>query len=452
MRNGKIVLIDDNEGILKSLRIILSREFTDILTSTTPNILPSLLRSNEVDVVVLDMNFTSGRNTGNEGLYWLSEIRSLCPGLPVVLITAYGEVELAVKALKQGATDFIVKPWDNQKLLATLTAAWELSQSRKEVKQLRHREQALSQELNRTFQPLIGESAAIKEVLRLTEKVAATDANVLITGENGTGKDLVAQAIHAASPRAGKGMLRVDLGSIAATLFESEMFGHVKGAFTDAKADRPGKFELADGGTLFLDEIGNLTLPLQAKLLSVLQNREVCRLGASTPVAVDIRLIAATNRDLLQAVKEGTFREDLLYRINTIHIPVPPLRKRGDDVLLLAEYFLKKFAPAYGKPLPHLSPRAREKLLSYSWPGNVRELQHCIERAVILSDSPTLTASDLPTGNERFSSSRPTTLEEMEKQFIAEALEAQKGNLTLCAQQLNISRQTLYNKMKKYNL
>lgn len=443
MRNGRIAVIDDNEGILKTLRIILSREFKEVSVSTTPSVLLSWLRENTLDVVLLDMNFTSGKNTGNEGLYWLSRIREADPDLPVILITAYGGVELAVDALKRGATDFILKPWTNDKLLSTVVSAWELRCGRRKNEPL---------PVEAPDVCMVGEHPLMENMRSLIRKVAATDVNVLVTGENGTGKDLVAQSIHTQSLRKDAPFVRIDLGAVAPTLFESEMFGHAKGAFTDAKEDRAGKFDTAQGGTLFLDEIGNLSLPLQAKLLAVLQNRVMYRVGSTVPAPVDIRLISATNQELNQAVAEGKFREDLLYRVNTIHIGVPPLRSRGNDLFLLLDFFLKKYADRYGKPLPRITPQAREKLAAYLWPGNVRELQHCVERAVILSDSPVLSVSDFYIGMEVFSFSRPKTLDEMEKKFISEVLVAHKGNLTMCAQQLNISRQTLYNKMKKYNL
>lgn len=452
MRNGKIGIIDDNEGILKTLRIILSREFKEVVTSTTPAVLSLWLKNNDVDVIVLDMNFVAGTNTGNEGLFWMHKIRETNPALPVVLITAYGDVELAVKALKQGASDFIVKPWNNEKLIATLVTAWEVGQERKKKgNELLGPDLYAAGQINPAFS-IIGQHPLMLQMLELIDKVAATTANVLITGENGTGKELVAQLIHARSARAANTLTRVDLGAVAETLFESEMFGYVKGAFTDAREHRAGKFESAHGSTLFLDEIGNLSLPLQAKLLAALENREIYRIGSNHPVSLDIRLLCATNQHLNQAVAGGTFREDLLYRINTIHIGVPPLRSRGDDLFLLLDYFLQKYARMYGKPKPDVTSQAKEKLASYLWPGNVRELQHCVERAVILCDSPVLQASHFYLGTEAFQATRPTTLDEMEKQFIAETLIANKGNLTTCAQQLSISRQTLYNKMRKYNL
>lgn len=450
MRNGKIGIIDDNEGILKTLRIILSREFKEVVTGTTPDILSLWLKNDDVDVIVLDMNFVAGTNTGNEGLFWMNKIREANPALPVVLITAYGDVELAVKALKQGASDFIVKPWSNDKLIATIITAWEVRQKRKKKEyEFPGQNRYASED---TCFCGIGQHPLMLQMQELINKVAATSANVLITGENGTGKELVAQLIHAGSARAGCALTRVDLGAVTETLFESEMFGYVKGAFTDAREHRAGKFEAAHGSTLFLDEIGNLSFPLQAKLLAVLQNREVYRIGSNQPVPIDIRLLCATNQNLNQAVAEGIFREDLLYRINTIHIGVPPLRNRGDDLFLLLDYFLQKYADMYGKPKPDITSQAKEKLASYLWPGNVRELQHCVERAVILCDLPVLSASHFYLGTEAFAASRPTTLDEMEKQFITETLIASKGNLTTCAQQLSISRQTLYNKMRKYNL
>ena len=347
----------------------------------------SELRDKNPDVVLLDMNFSAGINSGNEGLFWLSEIKKADEELPVVLFTAYADIDLAVKALKGGATDFVVKPWDNAKLLATLQSAYSLRQSRKEVKKLREKQSVLNRDIQKEEDICWGKSPAMQRLLTMIKKVAVTDANVLITGENGTGKELIAKMIHRYSPRAAETLISVDMGAVTETLFESELFGHVKGAFTDAKADRSGKFEAADGGSLFLDEIGNLSYPLQAKLLSALQTRHITRVGSNKSISVDIRLISATNKNLFKSVKEGEFREDLLYRINTIHLEVPPLRERREDIPQLADFFLRRLARKYGKSDLKLGEKALCKLESYAWPGNVRELEHAIEKAVILSES-----------------------------------------------------------------
>jgi DNA-binding NtrC family response regulator len=367
------------------------------------------------------------------------------------MITAYGDIDIAVKALKAGASDFILKPWDNDKLTATLRLAIQLNLSKKEVKQLKEREYGLKKEINRDHKFIIGSSPQLLSVLNLVRKVAKTDANVLITGENGTGKELIAQEIHRLSSRAGEVLVSVDMGALSETLFESELFGHVKGAFTDARENRQGKFEIADKGTLFLDEIGNLSFHLQAKLLTSIENRQVTRIGSNDIITTDIRLICATNRNLENLVQDGLFREDLLYRINTIQIELPPLRLRGNDIIILAEFFLNKYSNKYNKPNQKINQHACEKLLSYAWPGNIRELQHTIEKAVILSESAILRPEDLPlkytnnvSGNSSF-----TTLEEMEKHMIQEAVKKHNGNLTAAADQLGVTRQTLYNRLKK---
>ncbi|MCL4149607.1 UNVERIFIED_CONTAM: hypothetical protein GTU68_063268 [Idotea baltica] len=366
-------------------------------------------------------------------------------------MTAYGAIDLAVKALKEGAADFILKPWNNDKLLATVKSAYLLRKSQKEVHQLKEKESNLKQLINRDKNYIIGNSKALSSVLNLTRKVAATDINVLITGENGTGKELIARELHRVSPRKNEVFINVDMGSISETLFESELFGHAKGSFTDAKEDRIGKFEAANGGTLFLDEIGNLSLQTQAKLLSAIQNRVIVRVGSNKPIPVDIRLICATNCNLDQMVKEGVFREDLLYRINTIHVEVPPLRDRDDDVLLLAEFYLNKFASKYGKQGLRLNAAVHDKFKNYNWPGNVRELRHAMERAVILCDGNVLKPTDFSWSNKAAASaeSATATLEEMEKVMITNALNKHDGNYSAAANQLGVSRQTLYNKIKK---
>ena len=381
MKKGNILIVDDNKNVLSALRILLSDYFENIVLLTSPNTLMSELRDKNPDVVLLDMNFSAGINSGNEGLFWLSEIKKADEELPVVLFTAYADIDLAVKALKGGATDFVVKPWDNAKLLATLQSAYSLRQSRKEVKKLREKQSVLNRDIQKEEDICWGKSPAMQRLLTMIKKVAVTDANVLITGENGTGKELIAKMIHRYSPRAAETLIIVDMGAVTETLFESELFGHVKGAFTDAKADRSGKFEAADGGSLFLDEIGNLSYPLQAKLLSALQTRHITRVGSNKSISVDIRLISATNKNLFKSVKKGEFREDLLYRINTIHLEVPPLRERREDIPQLADFFLRRLARKYGKSDLKLGEKALCKLESYAWPGNVRELEHiCVRR------------------------------------------------------------------------
>ncbi len=454
MTKGKLLIVDDNKSILSALEILLQDEFEEVKTIANPNQLPSLIESNEFDLVLLDMNFSAGVNTGNEGLFWLSRIREIRPDLEVVLFTAYGDVELAVKALKQGAADFVMKPWDNEKLKATLRNVFKLQQSKKEIKNLKRRENALKTEINRDNYFIVAQSPQMREVLSLVRKVAKTDANVLITGDNGTGKELIARELHRLSKRAEEILVSVDMGAISETLFESELFGHKKGAFTDAREDRTGKIENANNGTLFLDEIGNLPFHLQPKLLSVLQNREVVPIGSNKPVPVDIRLICATNRNTDKMVAEGVFRQDLLYRINTIHIEIPPLRERKEDILAVSEYFLKIYCNKYRKQEMVISNAGMQKLTSYQWPGNVRELQHAIEKAVILSDKKELTPDDfffkpvMPGMNDFIEG----TIDEMEQKMILKVIQKCGSNLSAAAEQLGITRQTLYNKMKKYNL
>lgn len=454
MKKGNILIVDDNKNVLSALRILLSDYFENIVLLTSPNTLMSELRDKNPDVVLLDMNFSAGINSGNEGLFWLSEIKKADEELPVVLFTAYADMDLAVKALKGGATDFVVKPWDNAKLLATLQSAYSLRQSRKEVKKLREKQSVLNRDIQKEEDICWGKSPAMQRLLTMIKKVAVTDANVLITGENGTGKELIAKMIHRYSPRAAETLIIVDMGAVTETLFESELFGHVKGAFTDAKADRSGKFEAADGGSLFLDEIGNLSYPLQAKLLSALQTRHITRVGSNKSISVDIRLISATNKNLFKSVKKGEFREDLLYRINTIHLEVPPLRERREDIPQLADFFLRRLARKYGKSDLKLGEKALCKLESYAWPGNVRELEHAIEKAVILSDNQELQPNDfyMRTPDETSFVVESFTLEEMEKILIEKALRKYDNNISAVAAELGISRPTLYSKIRKYEL
>lgn len=454
MKKGKILVVDDNRNVLNALRIFLEGHFEEVSLLRSPVTLVSTLREKNPDVVLLDMNFSAGINSGNEGLFWLSEVKKIDPELPVVLFTAYADIELAIKALKDGATDFVVKPWDNTKLLATLQSALELRLSRREVKRLREKQNTLNREFNRDDEICWGESHAMKELLAVLNKVASTDANVLITGENGTGKELIAKKIHNLSQRASEPMIPVDMGAITESLFESELFGHVKGSFTDAKNDRAGKFEAADGGTLFLDEIGNLSYPLQAKLLVALQSRRIVRVGSNTPIPIDIRLISATNKDLHAMVREGTFREDLLYRINTIHVEVPPLRDRREDIASLSRFFLDRLTKKYGKPPMEISTKAMDKLQNYRWPGNVRELEHALEKAVILGEGAELEPSDFyfNPAQEHTAMVEAISIEEMERLLIEKTLLKFSNNLSAAATSLGISRPTLYAKMKKYGI
>lgn len=449
-----ILIVDDNKSILSALELLLRGIGGKLKTLSTPNMLVSELQRERYDVLLLDMNFSAGINTGNEGIYWLQRVLEQDSSISVVMITAYGDVELAVKAVRMGAADFVLKPWENEKMIATIESAYRLSQSKREVKKLKQKEKQLIAEINRPTAEIIGTSSAWKRVMDLVSKVASTNANVLITGENGTGKEVIAKEIHRQSSRSEKVMVTVDMGSITETLFESELFGHKKGAFTDARADRIGKIETANEGTLFLDEIGNLPLPMQAKLLSVLQNRSVIKVGDNVPVPVDVRLICATNCNLLQMVSTGLFREDLLYRVNTIHIELPPLRNRRSDIKILAESFLKKYSDKYNHPDMSLGESALRKLEEYAWPGNVRELQHAIEKAVILSDNKVLQHSDFifRENVSNMSSNYDCTLEDMEKKLIADAIVKNDGNMTAVSTQLGITRQTLYNKVKRYGL
>ncbi|WP_339650789.1 sigma-54 dependent transcriptional regulator [uncultured Maribacter sp.] len=451
MTEAKILVIDDTKSVLSALEILLQFEYKSVQTISNPNLLSSFPNLKEIDIILLDMNFSAGVNTGNEGLYWLREIKKKAPHISVIMMTAYGAIELAVEALKEGATDFILKPWNNERLLTTVKSAFELRKTQKEVHQLKQKESNLKQVINQNKNYIIGNSKALNSVLNLVQKVAKTDVNILVTGENGTGKELIARELHKSSIRNNEVFISVDMGSISENLFESELFGHVKGSFTDAKEDRAGKFEAANGGTLFLDEIGNLSLQMQAKLLSVIQNRVVVRVGSNTPIPVDIRLICATNCNLDQMVADGLFREDLLYRINTIQIEVPALRERDGDVLILSDFFLKKFAHKYGKPSLKINQSAQEKLMEYAWPGNVRELLHTMERAVILSEGNVLKPTDFLLENKTSFSVEdgPKTLEEMELLMITKALNENEGNYSAAAEQLGISRQTLYNKLKK---
>lgn len=443
-KSGNILIVDDNRGVLTALQLLLKPYFDKITTLSSPVTLPGTLREDTWKVVLLDMNFTSGINTGNEGLYWLHEIKKQYPSLPVVLFTAYADIDLAVRGIKEGATDFVVKPWDNGKLVETLlNAAQDTPTSGKKK----------ATAATAVSSMYWGESSAMQQLRMLVEKVAVTDANILITGENGTGKEMLAREIHALSTRHHKEMISVDMGAITESLFESELFGHMKGSFTDAHADRIGKFEAANRSTLFLDEIGNLPYHLQAKLLTAIQRRSIVRVGSNEPLPINIRLICATNRNLQEMVDRNEFREDLLYRINTIHVEIPPLRERKEDIVPLAERFITRFCKQYDKAPINLSPSAKEKLIVHPWYGNIRELEHAIEKAVIINDGTLIPAElfQLPRRTE-MPDTAASTLEEMEMRMIQKALEKCNGNLSAVATQLGITRQTLYNKMKKFGL
>jgi len=453
MKQGKLLIVDDKKNILQALTMFLQFEFEKVQTISNPNLLSAELESNNYDVVLLDMNFKAGQSTGNEGLYWLREIKKRFPETEVVMFTAFGDIALAVNALKEGAADFVLKPWENEKLIATLKAAYRLRKSNREITELKGKEQSMKQELNRGEQLIIGKSAAMLQVMKLVQKVAATDANVLITGENGTGKGVISKEIHRLSHRKNELFVLADLASLAETLFESELFGHKKGSYTGAVEDRIGKFVLANKGTLFLDEIGNIPLNLQAKLLTVLQSRCVTPVGSDKEVQTDIRLVSATNKNIHQMVSEGQFRQDLLYRLNTIEIHLPPLRERTEDIEDLAGYYVGMYGRKYGKPQIKITTAAITKLRSQPWPGNIRELQHSVEKAVILTDSNELRPIDFMGGFEMEQmGNQPETLEDMEKQMIASAMKRHAGNLTIVAGKLGISRPTLYSKIERYGI
>ncbi|MFQ5606146.1 MAG: sigma-54-dependent transcriptional regulator, partial [bacterium] len=451
---GNILVVDDDEDVLLAARLFLKNHFNLVHTVKDPQALPIQLKNEKYDVILLDMNFAKGASSGKEGFYWLNKIFEIDHSAVVVLVTAYGDVQMAVRAIKEGAIDFVLKPWQNEKLLATISAAMNLRRSRLEAENLRSQKMQLNADLAQPFHDFIGESETMQQVFVTIEKVAKTDANVLITGENGTGKELVARELHRQSARANDVFISVDMGAISETLFESELFGHVKGAFTDAREDRAGRFEIASGGTLFLDEIGNLPVPLQAKLLTVLQSRQVFRLGSNIPKAIDVRLICATNKPIRDLVAQNKFRQDLLYRIKTVEIPLPPLRERQEDIPLLLDYFLNHYSQKYQKLLKRVNAATLKKLQKYHWPGNVRELQHAVERAVIMSDSQVLQPLDF-----FFDPGQPKeeglvfdryNLEEVEKIVIQKALSKHSGNISKTARELGLTRTSLYRRLEKY--
>ena len=453
---GKILIIDDDEDVLIAAKLLLKKHAKEVLIEKNPKKIPFLMNNGTYDVILLDMNFSKDITGGKEGYYWLEQILEADPKAVVILITAFGDVEMAVKALKEGATDFVLKPWQNEKLIGTLSSAIKLKESYKEVDKLKSAKKQLEDDINKPFKDIIGDSPAMKNVFSIIDKVASTDANVLILGENGTGKELVARAIHQRSLRKDNVFVGVDMGAITETLFESELFGHKKGAFTDAKEDRAGRFEIATGGSLFLDEIGNLGMPLQSKLLSVLQQRQVTRIGSNKPLDIDIRLICATNMPVYDMVAENTFRQDLLYRINTVELHLPPLRERQDDVTVLAEHFTKVYCDKYRKPHKKLASSTLKKMTKYPWPGNIRELQHAIERAIIMSEGNILMPDDFfflvqKTDNPSEGVDN-LNLDEVEKNVILKAVNKHSGNISKAAKELGLTRASLYRRLEKHGL
>lgn len=452
-KTDSLLIIDDNKDVLVALKLLLQEYVDRVDTFRTPNVLPAQLRTNGYSAIILDMNFEAGINTGNEGFYWLDQIMELDPDAAVLFLTAYADIEKAVEAIRRGAADYIEKPWSDEKLVASLFKAISQRNSRKEIKRLRNNQRHLSQNMRKQYSMVRGRSAVMQRLYETMEKVAGTDANVLILGENGTGKELVARELHFLSGRSQEMFVNVDLAALNENVFESELFGHVKGAFTDARDNRTGRFELASGGTLFLDEIGNLSVNMQAKLLVALQNREITPLGSSKNIPVDIRLISATNRPLQEMTGEGLFREDLLYRINTITLEVPPLRERTDDIPGLARHFVRLYAQKYHQDTMAITDGALRQLMACPWPGNIRELQHQMEKAVILNTTGRIGEKDLFLNKTGLGQVRHTlNLSENEKMLIGEALEKTGRNYTRAAKELGITRRTLYNKLKHYGL
>jgi len=449
---GRILFVDDDNAVLDAAKVLLRRLFELVITETDPARIPDHIKSAGIDLVLLDMNYSPGKNDGSEGLYWIKRIREEDTGIMIIPVTAYAETDLAVKAMQEGAIDFVVKPWSNQKLLATIRSALELKLTRQEVVKLKSARQKLFEDLDLPFARMLGTSILMQKLNQLIVKVAPTDANVLILGENGTGKELVAREIHRKSYRNKEAFISVDIGAIHEGLFETELFGHIKGAYTDAFEDRPGRFELALGGTLFLDEIGNIPISLQPKLLSALQNRRICRVGSNREIPVDIRLICATNQSLIELAGKQRFRQDLLFRINTFEIKVPPLRERLDDIPLLVDYYLKVYARKYNKPVDHAANQLIRALQRYPWPGNVRELHHAVEKAVILAEKKTLTEADFSLGYGDLSDQRAGSLNlvENERKLILAALDKNRGNISRAAIDLGIERTALHRRIKKY--
>lgn len=450
LKNASILIVDDDTDVLTAVRLLLKMEAKSVVTEKNPENIRWHLSKEKFDVILLDMNFNSTINTGNEGLFWLSEIRKIDQEAAVIMITAYGDIDLAVRSLKDGASDFVVKPWHNEKLLNTIRDVLRRKNTKNGIQPAFASDSIIGNEL-------LGHSEAMREIFYKIEKIAPTDANILVLGENGTGKDLIAKAIHQHSLRADKPYVKVDVGALTETLFESELFGHKKGAFTDAREERMGRFEAAHKGTLFLDEIGNIPLHLQAKLLSVLQNRQVTRLGSNEPMPIDIRLVCATNVPLSELANENRFRKDLVYRINTVEIVMPPLRKRGGDIVLLAKHFSRVYSNKYLKPVLDFDSGALEKLTNYHYPGNVRELQYTIERAVIMADADVLQAKDIifsPIESAPANDGEPaeTKLSAVEKNTILRVIEKHNGNITRAAKELGLTRTALYRRLSKYDI
>lgn len=456
--DSKVLIIDDDEDVLLAAKLFLKQHLKTVHTDKDPKNIPLLMKNTSYDLVLLDMNFSRDATSGQEGFYWLNKILENDPSIAVILITAYGDIELAVQGIKEGATNFLLKPWDNKKLLATINTTLEVHRSKKEVLDLKSKQKLIVEQGHEPFSHIIGQSEAMLKVLTTVQKVARTDANILILGENGTGKEVIARAVHRSSPRKDEIFVNVDLGAISETLFESELFGYKKGAFTDAKEDRAGRFEAANKGTIFLDEIGNLSLPLQSKLLSVLQNRKVVRLGSVKETPVDVRLVSATNMPLYQMVDEGKFRQDLMYRINTVEITLPPLRERIEDIPLLVSHFLEIYCKKYKMPLKRLHASTQKRLEKHHWPGNIRELQHAVERAVIMSESNVLQPNDffLSTAErneeEEMVLTPDTNLEATEKMLIRKVIDKHGGNISKAAKELGITRASLYRRIEKYEL
>lgn len=449
LKNADVLIIDDDPDVLTAVRLLLKTQVKQVLTESNPENIRALLAKQSFDIILLDMNFKSSINTGNEGIYWLNKIKEFKSEAAVIMITAYGDIDLAVRSLKEGAADFVVKPWHNEKLITVIKSCLEKKSNTSAVKP--------PSIVDGFDKDILGESEIMKDLFYKVEKIAPTDANILILGENGTGKDLIANAIHQKSMRANRPFVKVDVGALTESLFESELFGHKKGAFTDAREDRMGRFEAANGGTLFLDEIGNITLQQQAKLLSVLQNRQVLRLGDNVPIPIDIRLVCATNVNLAELANENKFRKDIIYRINTVEIILPPLRKRSEDILLLASHFSKVYGNKYFKPVFHFERSAKDKLQSYHYPGNVRELQYTIERAVIMADEDRLEAKDIifsPIESTRADEIKPaeTNLSSVEKNTILNVIDKHNGNISKAAKELGLTRTALYRRLNKYEI
>lgn len=451
---ANILVIDDDPDVLHTARIVLKPHFSNISVESNPEQINFLINHNQYDVILLDMNYTTGATSGKEGLFWLKNIITKNPRQQVIMMTAYGDIKLAVEAMKIGAADFVVKPWENEKLQATVYSAYNHSQSKKEVEELKAKNSSLNQLLGSVEAEIIGRSEPMRKIFVTVDKVAQTDANILILGDNGTGKEMIARAIHQKSSRRDRVFVKVDLGSVSENLFETELFGHKKGAFTDAREERKGRFELAHGGTLFLDEIGNLSLPMQAKLLTAIQHKEIIKVGGNETIPVDCRIVAATNSNLMQMVADGKFREDLLYRINTVEVHVPPLKERVEDIPLLAEHFLQIYTQKYRKNNLSISKKAMNFLADYPWPGNIRELQHAIERAVIMADDSVL-QQDSFLLNEKVTtpgSPESVNMDEVEKNTIERAIAKNKGNISKAAKELGLGRTTIYRKMDKYGI